>query len=456
MLGVRKLSVRDSLLVFRAVFDEPCASLFLSLAFCAATTACTDHNEAAQGSELNDVLDAVASQNKLPDLYDVEEKHDQSEVAAKASNDIYAPDRLPLIKIILDPYWETALKTQPREYVPVMLELIDGEEGEHEAPIEVGLKLKGAGSFRELDKKAALRIRIDKYQHGQRLRGLKALTLNNMLQDSSLMAERLAYVAFRELGVPAPRANHALVYINDVYYGVYANMETPNEDFLARWFQDPTRNLYEQAGWDFDHEDAAEGFELETNKNKPDDRAALYALQEACINHDLARARELVDWPKFMLFSALEAAVNQVDGYSYGQTVPNNYRVYDSEAGLVFLPWGLDWALGNVLTQDGSLYVDPFWVRPSHGVLIRMCLADEQCTRDYAEVVEIVASRWDDLKLEEHLDQWSEQIDQAFRADDRRESTVQGVLDSREVRRTIIRGRTEALREDLAQHASPD
>lgn len=421
------------------------ASLLLPLAVCVVTMSCTDSDVAAHGSSLNDVLESVENQ----DLYDVEEGDEQTEPVAADSYDIYAADRLPVFKIILDPYWEEELKKTPREYVPVMLEMMDGEDGT-EGPIEVGLKLKGAGSFRRLDQKAALRIRIDKYQKKQRLRGLSDLTLNNMVQDRSLMAERLAYLAFRELGVPAPRSNHALVYINDVYYGVYANIETPNEDFLARWFQDPTRDLYEQSGRDFDSAGAADGFELETNEKHPGDREALHALERACLDHDLARVREIVDWPKFLLFSALEAATNQVDGYSYAQSFPNNYRIYDSGEGLVFLPWGLDWALGEVGTQDGSLYVDPFWVRPTHGVLIRMCLADEACTREYKDVVEIVASRWDDLKLEEHMDRWSEQIDEAFRADDRREASVEAALKSREIRRTIIRGRAAALREDIA------
>jgi hypothetical protein len=270
-----------------------------------------------------------------------------------------------------------------------------------------------------------------------------------MMQDGTMMAERLAYHLFREMGAPASRANHALVYINDEYYGVYANIETPDEEFLAEWFEDPDRTLYEEAGVDFDQPNSADLFERETNEQQAEDRENLRALTEACMASDLGRVRELVDWPKFLLFSALEASVNQVDGYSYAQSWPNNYRIYDSAHGIVFIPWGVDWAFGPVATQDGGLFVDPFWVRPTHGVLIRMCLADSDCRQEYREVIARVAARWDDMNLEEKMDRWIEQTQEAFDSDERRESTVEGVLGDRENTRLFIRGRAQALLDAL-------
>jgi spore coat protein CotH len=397
-------------------------------------------------TKLEEVLETVQDPTDL-DLID-------SELAAAAdgdpSEDLYGHDRLPELRITLSEATDAALRFAPREYAPALLELVDGAETER---IEVGLRLKGEGSFQDLDGKPAFRIKIDKYHPGQRLRGVSALTLNNMVQDPSYMAERLAYHVFRELGVPAPRANHARVYVNGAFFGLYANIETPNDDLLARWFADPSRNLYEEGGRDFDHKRGPSSFELETNKDQEDDRASLIALQQACRDSDLARVRELVDWPEFLLFSALEASVNQVDGYSYSQSGPNNYRIYDSERGIVFVPWGLDWAMGVVITQDGGLFVDPFWVRPSHGILMRMCLADGACKAEYKEVLEEVASRWDELQLEGLMDEWADQIREAFEtSDQRREGSVELPLERREIRRQYIRGRADALRQQLAAH----
>jgi len=367
------------------------------------------------------------------------------------SDSLYDPERLIVYKFTFDTDAEERLRAQPREYVPAELELVDGSVSER---MEVGLRLKGEGTFRTLAGKAAFRIKIDEYHRGQRLRGVRALTLNNMLQDSSQLAERLAYHLFRELGVPASRANHAMVYVNGVYYGLYANLETPNEEFLERWFADPNRNLYEEAGRDFDDRGGAQSFELETNEKKPDSRERLVALEAACTAGNLPRARELVDWPRFLLFAALEAALNQVDGYSLGQSGPNNYRIYDSEAGIVFIPWGLDWAFGPVATQDGGLYVDPFWVLPQHGVLKRMCLADQECTEEYSDAVKLVASRWESLHLEEPLERWTAQAQLAIETDQRREAPFEETLSDRDIMREFIRERPRTLLEAVERHKS--
>lgn len=82
---------------------------------------------------------------------------------------------------------------------------------------------------------------------------------------------------------------------------------------------------------------------------------------------------------------------------------------------------------------------------------MRMCLADEACTAEYRMVLEEVATRWDELQLEELMDEWAEQIHEAFEApDQRRRGTTEAALALREVRREYIRGRAEALRSQLA------
>lgn len=48
--------------------------------------------------------------------------------------------------------------------------------------------------------------------------------------------ERLAYDVFRAAGLPAPRCNNAVVYVNGAYYGVYVNVEAEDKTLLRRWF----------------------------------------------------------------------------------------------------------------------------------------------------------------------------------------------------------------------------
>jgi len=39
------------------------------------------------------------------------------------------------------------------------------------------------------------------------------------------MRERLGYYMFRNFGIPAPRSNHAVIFINGEFSGLYANTE---------------------------------------------------------------------------------------------------------------------------------------------------------------------------------------------------------------------------------------
>ena len=102
--------------------------------------------------------------------------------------------------------------------------------------------------------------------------------------------------------------------------------------------------------------------------------------------------------------------------------------------------------------SDGGLFIDPFWVRRTHGVLIRMCLADAECTAEYKEVVAQVADSWDGLELEALMDAWLAQIAEPFAQDTRRNTLAEGVQQQQDVRRWFIRGRADALRAAVAGH----
>ena len=111
-------------------------------------------------------------------------------------------------------------------------------------PLNIGIRLKGgAGSFRPLSGKAAFKLKFDEFG-GPRFLGLKRLTLNNMVQDKSMIHEVLAYEAFRAAGIDAPRTGYANVRLNEDDYGVYLNVETPDAVAIQRWFES-TQHLYE-------------------------------------------------------------------------------------------------------------------------------------------------------------------------------------------------------------------
>src|ERR1051325_10988626 len=85
----------------------------------------------------------------------------------------------------------------------------------------VATHLKGSFSFQPFDAKPSLTLNLDKFAPGQRFHGLSKIHLNNSIQDYSYLCEQLARELFEDLGVPSPRAGHALVEINGRNLGMF-------------------------------------------------------------------------------------------------------------------------------------------------------------------------------------------------------------------------------------------
>jgi hypothetical protein len=127
----------------------------------------------------------------------------------------------------------------------------------------VGISLKGTHSFQTIDQKAAFRVSIKQYAKDARFFGLSELVLNNMTTDYSMIHERVAYWLARQVGgLPALRANHAVVTVNGQLYGLYANVEAAKKEFLARAYPDPSGTLYSIHYADFQPQYLA-GFQLQ-------------------------------------------------------------------------------------------------------------------------------------------------------------------------------------------------
>ena len=61
------------------------------------------------------------------------------------------------------------------------------------------------GSFRPITGKPAFKIDVNEFVSGQEFHGYRHLTLNNMVQDPSMLAEHGSYMLFARMNTPAPR-----------------------------------------------------------------------------------------------------------------------------------------------------------------------------------------------------------------------------------------------------------
>jgi spore coat protein CotH len=122
---------------------------------------------------------------------------------------LYDPANVAQIDFTISDEAREALEAKPTEYVDATFAL--AADGIDYGPETVEVRLKGTTSFRPLGEKAAFKVKFPK---ANRLLGLKSITLNNMVQDPSMVRETLGYEILRAAGVAAPRTGFAYVRVN--------------------------------------------------------------------------------------------------------------------------------------------------------------------------------------------------------------------------------------------------
>jgi hypothetical protein len=265
-----------------------------------------------------------------------------------------------------------ALEAEPDEYQAGTFELkVDGQvQG---PPLgEVGIRLKGSWSFRPLDEKAAFKVKFDEYVDDQTFFGLERLTLNNMVQDPSMVHETLTYELFRAMSLPASRTGYAFVHLNGAAYGLYLNLETLDEISLPRWFAS-TGHLYEadKPGVDVEPGDAG-AFEVDRGDDEDlGDLEALIAAANGGAGDWSDGLSGIADLEQMTRMWAVERYSGHFDGYAGAVGFPpNNYYLHSDGDGLyTMLPWGAD--------QTWKAPVD--FGQRAGGRLFTGCLADASC-----------------------------------------------------------------------------
>ncbi len=156
----------------------------------------------------------------------------------------------------LSPERRTSPPPTPYEYVPAKV-TIDGVTFQ-----KVGLRKKGFLGSQDTTR-PSLKIKLDFFEAGQEIDGLKTLTLNNNKQDVTLMNQYLGYRMFDQAQSPGSRCGFAKVTVNGTNLGVYAHVESVKRPLLKREFGDDSGSLYEGTVVDF-FKGWEQSFELKT------------------------------------------------------------------------------------------------------------------------------------------------------------------------------------------------
>jgi hypothetical protein len=266
------------------------------------------------------------------------------------ADELFALENFLEVKIQMNPLYWDRLRYQYRDitkerkpgeafkdnytYLPATV-FINGE-----SIGSVGLRKKGLiGS--SSTQRPSLKIKFNHSKKGGRYLGLDRLTLNNNIQDSSLVKQYLSYKLFRKAGLPAPRCNFARVYVNGQYLGVYSNVESIRKPFLKRVFDEDKGDLYEGMINDF-RTGMHETFEVKDGAGRK--MKSIVRVVKALKRQDdeiIDALGRSVDLDQFINFWALEIISGHWDGYNGNL---NNFYVYSGKEDkrLRFIPWGTD------------------------------------------------------------------------------------------------------------------
>jgi len=227
---------------------------------------------------------------------------------------------------------------------------------------DVGFRARGNTSLMAIKK--SWKLSFNTFVPGRQFYGVEKMNLNGEHNDVSIVRSRLASEIYRGFGVPAARATHARLKINDgaIVDGLFVNVEQIDEELVQAWYGNKDGSLYkclykgeradlcwvwpgdgaayEALGWGQTYE--------EKNLALPDftDLAEFIDF----LNHSTdalfaAGLAERFSLDNFLRAMALDVAIGHWDNYWFGA---NNYFLYrNTDSGrLEYLPYDLDNTFG--------------------------------------------------------------------------------------------------------------
>lgn len=337
------------------------------------------------------------------------------------------------LALLLDDTARQSLQSRPNADAAATLIF---REGGAEQRRSVTVHVKGQlGSARPVDDKPAFKIKLAK---GERFLGLEHLTLNNMVQDPTMLREALGYQVYEAAGVAVPATSYVRLTINGQDYGLYLNLETIDPVFLERRFGDGGGILYEGSyGVDL-REGQEDKFQLHEGRdpNHAQLSSLIHAVQ-APGDGVFYGPEAQVETRAFLSMMAASVLLDDWDNYY----ASNNYRIYwnPSTRRWSFIPTGIDQTFGGYATS----------VYGAAGVLFMTCLKSERCLNEYSATVRDVAERFERLGLSTKMDALLSIIDGPSRADPKKPYDDELMRRARESMRRFIEQQPSRVRAQL-------
>ncbi len=289
---------------------------------------------------------------------------------------VFDDSTLPEVRISLEQeYLDQILdpeNQQSYEEFPAVFSI--AKNGETEVVDSVGFRLRGNTS-RSSEKKS-FKISFNTFVKGREYRGLDKMNINGEHNDPTVMRAKVSWDIFEKIGVKASRANHVAFYINDVFYGLYLNVEHVDDEMLKKEFDEDSGNLFKclypadltyrgaNANDYSNYEEfGRRPYDLTTNEEENDysGLATFIDFLENSTNQEYEeQIHDYLDVHSTLKWMAVDVLTGNWDNYSYNK---NNFYLYenptsrrftvipydyDNTLGIDFI--GRDWASRNIYT----------------------------------------------------------------------------------------------------------
>ncbi len=243
----------------------------------------------------------------------------------------------------------------------------------------IGFRLRGNTS--RVSQKKSFKVSFNSFEKGRKFQGLEKLNLNGEHNDPSVIRSKLSWDLFQAMGLPASRANHVELYINEEYRGLYINVEHLDEQFLQSRFGNDAGNLYKclypadltyrgPNGSDYNFFSGdRRTYDLklrDTDEGAYDDLARFIDVVNNSDDQTFeANLESIFDVNRYLQILAIEVMTGSWDGYWY---LKNNYYLYfnPESARFHFIPFDYDNTFGiDFLRQDWGERNIYSWGHPS-------------------------------------------------------------------------------------------
>ena len=147
-------------------------------------------------------------------------------------NRLFDNTKVHTIDIVMDEWDDLIANAANEEYYTANV-VIDGESYKN-----VGIRAKGNTSLSTVaslgSERYSFKIEFDHYASTESYHGLDKLSLNNLIQDSTMMKDYLTYTMMNEFGVNSSLCSYVYITVNGEDWGLYLAVEGVEESFLER------------------------------------------------------------------------------------------------------------------------------------------------------------------------------------------------------------------------------